>query len=278
MAGNGALDHTVVAFNLSAASENRIHDDTVAQRFGFQGGLVPGVEVYAYMTNLAVRHFGPAWLERGRAECRFQKPVYDGREATARATVGADGALDLTVISGEELCAAGRAALDAPEPAADPSGYVVAPVPDADARPDAAPETLPEGGVLGTFVQDMEPAAMAQYLADVREDLDLYARDGIVHPGWILRLANRALSANVRLGPWIHVGSTVRNHGIARWGDRLAARARVARQYERKGHLFVALDVLVVRQDGAALTHIDHTAIYRPRQVSEAAHSPRASA
>ena len=44
-----ALEHTVAAYNLSAASENKIHDDTVAKKFGFEGGLVPGVEVYAYI-------------------------------------------------------------------------------------------------------------------------------------------------------------------------------------------------------------------------------------
>jgi len=54
-------------------------------------------------------------------------------------------------------------------------------------------------------------------------------------------------------------------------GDTLAARARVTRNYEHKGHLFVDVDVLVTRQDGTGLVYIDHTAIYRPRQVSQAA-------
>ena len=51
----------------------------------------------------------------------------------------------------------------------------------------------------------------------------------------------------------------------------LAARARVTRNYEHKGHLFVDIDVLVTRSDGVGLVHIDHTSIYRPRQVSQAA-------
>jgi hypothetical protein len=53
-----ALRHSVAAYNISVASENKIHDDAVAKQFGFEGGLVPGVEVYAYMTTLPVRHFG----------------------------------------------------------------------------------------------------------------------------------------------------------------------------------------------------------------------------
>ncbi len=56
---------TVIAHNTAKASENKIHDDAVAKQFGFSGGLVPGVDVYAYMTNPAVRHFGPEWLARG---------------------------------------------------------------------------------------------------------------------------------------------------------------------------------------------------------------------
>jgi len=39
--------YPVEAFNASKESENKIHDDAVAQRFGFRGGLVPGVDVYA---------------------------------------------------------------------------------------------------------------------------------------------------------------------------------------------------------------------------------------
>ena len=50
--------YRVQACNLSHASENKIHDDEIARRFGFQGGLVPGVEVYAYMTHLPAARWG----------------------------------------------------------------------------------------------------------------------------------------------------------------------------------------------------------------------------
>ena len=54
--------YRVEAFNASKESENKIHDDAVARRFGFRGGLVPGVDVYAYMTHLPVQRWGRAWL------------------------------------------------------------------------------------------------------------------------------------------------------------------------------------------------------------------------
>src|SRR6185295_15320798 len=90
--------YTVEAYNISHASENKIHDDAVAQKLGFSGGLVPGVEVYAYACHPVVRRWGRAWLERGRMECRFLKPVYDGRPAFVKAA-DAQGALEVTVES-----------------------------------------------------------------------------------------------------------------------------------------------------------------------------------
>src|SRR5215831_20408051 len=98
--------YRVEAFNASKESENKIHDDDIARRFGFRGGLVPGVDVYAYMTHLPVERWGCAWLERGSAECRFLKPVYDGDIASVTARE-AEGGLDITVESRGELCATG---------------------------------------------------------------------------------------------------------------------------------------------------------------------------
>ena len=104
--------YEVNAFNTATASENKIHDDAMARRFGFRGGLVPGVEVFAYMAHMPVARWGRNWLERGQAECRFLKPVYDG--AVARVTATEDGdVLELSVISGQHQCATGRAFIPA---------------------------------------------------------------------------------------------------------------------------------------------------------------------
>ena len=51
--------YRVSANNTAKASENKIHDDATARRFGFTGGLVGGVHVYAYMTHLPVASLGP---------------------------------------------------------------------------------------------------------------------------------------------------------------------------------------------------------------------------
>ncbi|MEZ5262439.1 MAG: hypothetical protein R2755_11845 [Acidimicrobiales bacterium] len=85
----------------------------------------------------------------------------------------------------------------------------------------------------------------------------------------MLRTANWILMTSVRLGPWIHVGSTVRNLGLITDGAHVATRGSVRAEYEKKGHRFVDLD-LVVTADERPVALIDHTAIYRPRQVAEA--------
>ena len=78
--------YRVQAYNTAKLSENKMHDDTVARRFGFSGGLVPGVDVMAYMMHLPVAKWGRAFLERGLIEARFVKPVYDGEITDVTAT------------------------------------------------------------------------------------------------------------------------------------------------------------------------------------------------
>ena len=58
------------------------------------GGLVPGVDVMAYMMHLPVAKWGRAFLERGLIEARFVKPVYDGEMAELRR--GSNGVLSVT--------------------------------------------------------------------------------------------------------------------------------------------------------------------------------------
>src|SRR5689334_14613997 len=68
--------YSVVARNIDPTSDNRIHADDVAQQFGFSGALVPGVELFAYVTAPLFSAWGPSWLAGGRVDIRFRRPVY----------------------------------------------------------------------------------------------------------------------------------------------------------------------------------------------------------
>ncbi|MGD9802613.1 MAG: hypothetical protein AB7E81_20850 [Hyphomicrobiaceae bacterium] len=270
MADANRLSYTIEAFNISHASENKIHDDAVAQKLGFSGGLVPGVEVFAYASHLPLEHWGRVFLERGEIAAKFGKPVYDGRLATASAVAAPDGSLELRVESEGVECATGTARLPAsPAMAPSVSDYPYHAPPTAlDARPPADERSLAVGNLLSTVPAVLDRERHETYLKDVRETNDIYAREGIAHPGILLRLCNFALRENVVLPPWIHVGSTMRNLSLARVGEALSARTRVTANYDRKGHRLVDLDCLLLAGD-RPVAHVLHTAIYKLRHLAE---------
>jgi acyl dehydratase len=259
----------VLAFNTAKASENKIHDDATARKFGFKGGFVGGVNVYAYMSHQPLHAWGRAWLERGTGQAKFGKPVYEGdvTEVTAEAAAGG---MDIAVHSQGVLCATGRAALpdDLPPPPVLADYQKVAPR--ADRKP-ADADSLRVGDWLGMTPITITEAFHTQDLIDIRETDPIYSREKIVHTGTILRCCNWALTHNVILPAWIHMGSTVRNLGIAHVGDTLNIRARITKNYEHKGHKWVELDALVVANEAIPVIQATHIAIYRPRQLAEAA-------
>jgi acyl dehydratase len=259
--------YRVQAYNTAKLSENKMHDDTVAKRFGFSGGLVPGVDVMAYMMHLPVRRWGGAFLERGLIEARFVKPVYDGETADV---IGgeSDGVLTIEVESRGQLCATGSASLPASAPSLSLADFSdVAAVAE---RRQVDTTSYELGKWLGTVPRAWAAEAATEYLTDVRERDPIYASEGLGHPGLLQRVMNKVLVDNAILGPWIHVGSRMQLLSAARSGDELTARAKVTGNYEKKGHRFVELDALVVANGKTPLAHCQHIAIYQPREQAAA--------
>jgi hypothetical protein len=259
--------YCVSAYNTARQSENKMHDDTVAQRFGFSGGLVPGVDVMAYMIHLPVAKWGAAFLERGCIEARFIKPVYDG--ALAQVTgVEDNGTMTIELESAGQLCAAGTAKLPIAAPALSIFDYKeVAAVTERKRVDESSYEV---GKWLGTVPRAWDSDAARQYLADIRERDQIYVREGFGHPGLLQRVMNRVLVDNAILGPWIHVGSRMQLLSASKTGDEISARARAIANYEKKGHRFVELDALVVANGTTPLAHCHHIAIYQPREHAAA--------
>ena len=261
-------EYRLKAVNTSTDSENKIHDDATARRYGFAGGLVPGVTVYAYLTHPLAEALGPAWLQRGTANVRFVKPILDGQEVCVTGEITTrdpQGGLSATVravtaTSGE--CAT----LTATVPAGSPTPLNVALYKEAPLPEERAPGTrefFDANTVLGTFVIPYDAAQAEEYTKTVSDQLPLYrGSGGWVHPAFYTQLGNRCLRTNVVIGPWIHVGSVVRHLGSARVGSTLAARGRVRSLWEKKGRDFVELDIAILA-NGKPVAHVLHTAIYR---------------
>ena len=249
--------YTVRARNLAAESDNKIHDDEVARKFGFTGALVPGVEVFAYATQPFAAEWGEDFLTRGEIAVRFRRPVYDGEDVTVSAAPGSDG-YDVTLTGPDgEVRALGTARLaDAPH-IPDVSRYVETPL--ADPPPRADESSIVVGRPFGTVREQVTPEGHAAYLDGISDALPLYKQ--WVHPGALLRMVNAVLFRNVAMGPWIHTASSVRFIEPAPVPTVLTGHGVVTERYERNGKSWVRFDALVLAGE-RPVVEVDHLAIY----------------
>lgn len=259
-----------VAYNQASASENKIHDDRVARQYGFRGGLVPGTNVYAYLVHPAIEAWGLDWLARGSASVVLSTPVYDGDLVRVEPKLEAPGRYRGRVLDPEgTACARGEVALREREEEALPRRRGDPGVLPADERPPAtrtALEALRERG-LGSLLVEWSGTYRYTHTPDAVPALVRADAGGYANPSYALGLANAILSANVRLGPWVHVQSEVTNRAAIPLGARLAVEARVADLFQRGGHEFADLDVEVFIEPDRAALSARHRAIYalRPR-------------
>jgi acyl dehydratase len=253
--------YRVKAINTATASSNKMHDDTVARSYGFTGGLVPGVDVWSYLCHLPAKVWGVEWLAEGGLDARFVAPIYDGEQVTLQADDGVE-AFDVTARNpAGQACAIGWATRRIVGPMPDIAAYPQAALPD-QPLPAASPEYFEHHPVLGTCHIVWQAGLKST------SDLPLFQETGLAPPGWLLRRANDVLVHNVTLGPWIHVESRVRHLGVVTDGDSVSTRARVADHYERKGHRFVELDVLMLANETRPVLAGRHVAIYQPRRAN----------
>ncbi len=260
--------YSVRTHNTHASSENRMHSDEVAAQYGFKGALVPGVTVFSHMTYPLVAKYGVDWLARGSADVTFAKPAYDGELLAIHcAPAGTSGTYAVTCLNeqGVEL--------------ARMSAQLVEAALTVDARAGIAPG-LPREKQLVSWdlieigvpfpVLKWTPTAAdnLEWCAGVHDELEIY-RDGSappLHPGVILRQANFVLRNRFTLPAWIHTGSRISFHDVARAGESFEVRAIPEDKWRRKGHEFVRLYVCLMR-DGRVVAQILHTAIFKLQKI-----------
>ncbi len=250
--------YQVIARNYSEASENKIHSDDVARRYGFRGGLVPGVAVYGYLTHPIVERLGEAWLTRSTSHVRFHKPAYEGERLQIE--------LDETATGLRSLCRNPEGTLLAelstePGQLPDPMNQTVF---DGPAKPDGRPEmtwdTVVERQPFTPWHWQITEDGNRTYAERVDDQLTLYRT--AAHPHWLLSVANVALTREYVMPAWIHVGSEIRYRALLKVGDAVEVRAVPLEKWERKGHQFIKLYLAYLRGD-VITTEILHTAIFR---------------
>jgi acyl dehydratase len=252
---------SVTATNDAVDSGNPIHEDAAAQRYGFGGGLVPGVTTYGYLLHPVVAIFGLDFLRRGASQVRLRSPIYAGERlqvstkvsAVARASLSLD--IEVSNDSGT-LCALGTAHMPAPA-LISPALPARAPLPVP--RRAATPAALRAEPVLGTLEVSQTAADAAEFMLAAGDELACYRN--VVHPAWLLRQANILVDRSVAVGAWVHTASDVRHLGVATPGETIVVRGEVVALSRRKGHDYADIDVYI--EGAQPLMRVMHTAIYR---------------
>jgi hypothetical protein len=239
------VTHRVRAVNTAPDSENKIHDDRVAAQYGFRGGLVPGVTVYGYMA-IPLMEAAPEWLARGSMQVRFLEPVYDGDLVIVFVERGEGESFGVRAEREDgTVCASATAIIPVSCPPA-PARWDEHPLPSPDHRPAPFRDNLIPGAPLGSVIEKLKTA----------------------EPRELLQFSNEMLVRNLKLGPWIHVGSQIQNFSVAMPAEEISARGRIQAVYERKAHEFVVVDVMLLADGERLVQTVRHTAIYRPRPVA----------
>src|SRR5262245_37597479 len=249
-----------IARNHSHSSENRIHSNDVAQRYGFRGGLVPGVAVFGYMTRPLVADLGPAWLERSIANVRFLKPAYEGDQLRIETIARSDVHTATCHNEAGELLAE----LSVTQPTAMPpvdSRASLAPARVRPARVEISARAIDVGSPFAAFVVSPTHEENRVYAERVDDDLAVYSA-GLLHPHLLLHWSNLALVQRFVMPVWIHVSSEMRFRRALRVGDPIEIRAVPIEKWERKGHEFVKLYIAYLVH-GEPATEVYHTAIYK---------------
>lgn len=262
-------EREVVAHNFAEDSDNKIHSDDVAGEYGFKGGLVPGVGVYAYMTQPVVEALGHDWLVRGDMTAKFIKPVYHGEKVVVKARVAGVDPVRLTLMAENaagELCAIGEASYTDRKPGMDITRYTLAPPPDRAKRLAASLKVLKKNRPLGAVVLRFnQPDWTTDFLRDVVENHPVYSRPEVTwHPAVLPALANRVLVENIDLGPWIHTDSDVDHHALPARDEEVVIRSRIIHAYEKRGHEIITIEALFTGHGDRMLALMTHTAIVKP--------------
>lgn len=264
-----ALD--LIARNTAPDSDNKIHDDAEARRFGYAGGLVPGVTLYAYLTRLAVAGLGAAWLEHGTAECSFRRPVYEGERIRCEGSIGDGSTLDLRMLREGAVCADGRSGPGgAPE-----SGAPTIPLggPPAEPLPELRPGQVPVGAILTPLGGFLSREDAAQYADDTEDPNPWYREDSpfggpLAPPGWLAARQARLLRINLRFGPSIHVRSVIRHCAPAFAGRAYLTAGRIRDTFERNGNHYLVIDAETRDDQDRIVYRVEHTTIFSVRTAA----------
>ena len=228
---------SVHANNLPAHSRNPIHTDEGGKAAGFDGALVAGVTVYAYLTNPILTLWGVDWLREGSSVVEFKSPVL-ADELVECITVLDDMSLNVNATVSNQI----RAQCTA---------FIGKPV--SSNSPDSSIELLETEEIH--LVNEWE-----NYGHRLGDDHEIYSELGVIHPAVWPSLANYVVEKNLVTGAWVHTRSKISHHDLVQIGSVATLESRVINRFETKAGNRAVINVAAT-VEGEKVAEVEHEAI-----------------
>ena len=259
-----------IAFNTAPDSENQIHGDELAIEYGFEGGLVPGVTISAYLVHPIVEKWGKDWLENGFANCRINSPLYDKELFIVKSEFLQNAKANTTLVRNNGIVSANAEVSIVKDKVIPPilRGDTLA---DSDYNPPRAQkrhwQNLKSQGCLAFRFRwgGKEPLIYSRD-ADNLPSLLQPNKGGYANLAFLLGCSNWALAGNAYMNPWVHLQTISQNYKAVQIETDLIAEMEIINIFEKKGHEFVNVQVnLFDEEDEKCVMSINLIAIYKLR-------------
>jgi acyl dehydratase len=235
-----------------------IHDDSVAEQYGFQGAFVAGIRILEAALAPVYREWGLGFFEGGRVALRHRRPVYHGARLVARYGPEVDGVFPLTVLdpAGDEVAVGElHAPTGADEPAPPPTR-----VPVADPKRVAEKGSIAVGEIVSGAPVAIDDALLHQQLFDDES----WRRPGTLLPAASL-LVHIAGAAGFDTYDWVTPGmyyaADVTFTGPPRYGATVHSSGPVIETFERNGNDYFVVDYTVADEE-RVLAVVRQTVLY----------------
>ena len=228
---------SVKAKTLPEHSRNPIHTDEGGRAAGFDGALVAGVTVYAYLTNPIVKLWGVDWLRRGSSIIEFKSPVL-ANQLVECITVLEEESLEVNATVENEIRAQCTAFMNFSNTE----------------NPILSSDELLE--VIDIHLVD----EWEDYGRRAGDDHEIYSELGLVHPAIWPAVANHVVERNLVDGAWIHTRSKIFHHDSVQIGSVATVESYVVRRFETRAGDRVVVNVSIA-VDGEKVADVEHEAI-----------------
>ncbi|MSQ42380.1 MAG: hypothetical protein EXR65_05025 [Dehalococcoidia bacterium] len=241
--------------NLAASG---IHSDAEAQKLGFRGGFVPGAAIYEHFAAELLNQ-GVNWLEGGRADYQFRRPVYDGEEVQFAINVD-DRTLSVRGLDDDTVRTTGHLDLaeDAPK------------VPTTRA---ASPLRVPlERSHIGTIMHSEKVLDVTT--ADASAALTRFPRDAggrkrVPVGRWCNAIG--LVTEYFACPMTVHFGGRIWHYSPLFDGELLVSHGVITDIFERGGNSIVRLQAYLTTGDGRPIATIEHESVYQLARAKVAA-------